>query len=134
MRILFLVAFWVLIVIDLSWATPSCPPGQTWNDCSGPQFGPGGCVPGCVGEPSVPPSPDLSGPGELCLPEGCQPVVYSWLGTMVVAGSRLPNGYSVLGWAGPCLDSYQQCPDIFNQAFTDLRLNALRANRAQRYE
>lgn len=128
----------VLSALLLSWGivayADSCPAGQEWNACDGPQFGGGGCIPGCVGEPTAPPSTDLSGPGELCLPEGCQPVSYSWLGTLVVAESRLPNGYAVLGWSGPCLELNQQCPDILNQAFADLRMNALRANRAQRYE
>jgi hypothetical protein len=110
----------------------SCPSGQTWNDCLGPQFGPGGCIPGCVGTPNNP--VNLSGPSELCILNQCKPVTYYWVGAKVVAESWLPNGYEVLGWSGPCLnENFAQCPDIFNQAFADLRMNALRANRAQNY-
>lgn len=75
------------------------------------------------------------GSSELCLPEGCQPVSYTWFGNLVVAESRLSNGYAVMGWSGPCLElTRSQCPDIANQAFADLLNAALRANRAQRYE
>lgn len=81
--------------------------------------------------PGVDCAPKPSGPSQLCLPSGCSPVTYSWYGTLAVAESTLPNHYPVLGWAGPCVGS---CPDIFNQAFTDLEMNAKRANRAQRYE
>lgn len=76
-------------------------------------------------------TPLPNGPAELCIREACQPVRYSWLGTMAVAESTLPNGYNVLGWAGPCAEASLNCPDILNQAFADLRTNALRANRAQ---
>lgn len=86
--------------------------------------GPGNCVP-----------TEPTGPAELCLPEGCQPVRYAWFGNLVVAESALPNGYAVMGWSGPCLElTRAQCPDIANQAFADLRTAALRAHRAQRYE
>ena len=72
------------------------------------------------------------GPPILCIRDHCQPVQYSWTGDLAIAESMLPNGYSVLGWAGPCLsEDRSQCQDIFNQAFADLRINALRANRAQ---
>lgn len=82
--------------------------------------GPGPCVPG--NEPT--------GPAELCLPDGCTPVVYSWHGDMVIAEGTLVNGYPVIGWAGPCGSS---CPNIFVQAFEDAKINALRAVRARRY-
>lgn len=109
-----------------------CPPGQTWNDCSGSQAGPGSCVTGCRGIIAEGAGP--FGPGELCIQNDCSPVTYFWIGAKAVAESRLPNGYEVLGWAGPCLnDDVTQCPDIFNQAFADLRNNALRVNRAQGY-
>lgn len=111
----------------------SCPAGQRWNDCSGPQFGPGGCIPGCVG--TALPTDGPFGPSELCIQDSCSPVTYTWFGNLVVAESTLPNGYEVMGWSGPCLETARaQCPDILNQAFSDLRMNALRANRAQRYE
>lgn len=83
--------------------------------------------PGCpTGEPAQP-----IGPTELCLPDGCQPVTYSEIGGFTLAGSFLSNGYPIIGWSGPCLS--ETCPDIRNQAFSDLEMNAKRANRAQRY-
>lgn len=85
-------------------------------------FGPGGCSP----------EPVIAGTAELCFPEGCQPVQYSRRGQFMLAESTLPNGYAVLGWAGPCMDT--DCPDLLYQAAADLELNAKRANRAQRYE
>lgn len=122
----------LLLVMSVNSRADSCPVGQTWDDCSGPQFGGGGCIPGCAGVPSEPVIPNEPvGPNELCLPD-CQPVTYAWLGNIVIAQSRLSNGYSVLGWSGPCFDP--SCPDIMNQAWNDLRMNAVRANRAQRYE
>ena len=121
--------FGLLFAPALSFAQ-ACPPGQMWNDCSGPQVGPGGCTPGCRGEVSSGPI----GPTQLCIQDTCKPVTYSWIGARAVAESWLPNGYEVLGWAGPCLhEDVAQCPDIFNQAFADLRNNALRANRAQSF-
>lgn len=89
-----------------------------------PCFGPGGCQS----------TPELTGPAELCLPDGCQPIQYSWTGDIVVAESQLVNGYSILGWAGPCVhEDHAQCPNIFEQAFQDLQINALRTNRAQSF-
>lgn len=85
-------------------------------------FGPGGCVPE---------SPALLGPAELCIID-CKPVQYTQFGLFALATSTLANGYSVLGWAGPCqLDNLSLCPDIYNQAFEDLYIAAQRANRAQ---
>lgn len=85
-------------------------------------FGPGGCVPE---------SPALLGPAELCIID-CKPVIYTQFGLFALATSSLGNGYSVLGWAGPCqLDNLSLCPDIYNQAFQDLYITAQRANRAQ---
>jgi len=85
-------------------------------------FGPGGCVPE---------SPDPIGPAELCILD-CKPVQYTQFGLFALATSTLANGYSVLGWAGPCqLDNLSLCPDIYNQAFADLYIAAQRANRAQ---
>lgn len=75
-----------------------------------------------------PPAP--VGPSEVCV-EVCTPVSYSWVGTIAVAETTLPGGYQVVGWAGPCING--NCPDIFNQAHSDLRLNALRVNRAKRF-
>jgi hypothetical protein len=66
----------------------------------------------------------------LCLPEGCNPVAYYEYGRFTVAESVLPNNYPVMGWSGPC---FGECPDVRNQAFTDLEMNAKRANRAQRF-
>lgn len=87
-----------------------------------PCFGPGGC--GVV-------DPNPTGPVFLCIPAGCNVVTYRNVDGFVIAVSQLPNGYPVIGWSGACLDT--DCPDIYNQAFADLELNAKRANRAQRY-
>jgi hypothetical protein len=113
----------------------SCPVGQYYDDCNHTSAGPAPCVPGCK---AIADSPDEGngpfGPGELCIKDACSPVTYFWVGAKAVASSWLPNGYEVLGWAGPCLnEDVSKCPDIFNQAFADLRTNALRANRAQGY-
>lgn len=79
--------------------------------------GPSGCSP-------------PTGPNELCLREHCSPVIYSPLGGIIIAESNV-DGYSVIGWAGPCLkSSFAECPDILNQAFSDLEINAFRALRA----
>lgn len=126
MKAVFTVA--LLLTTSMSFAA-NCPDGQIWKSCSGTSPGPGPCIPGCVSGGELP-----IGPVELCLPEGCQPIRYSWLGNIVIAESQLTNGYSVLGWAGPCLNVDRlQCPDIMNQAAADLRTNALRSNRAQSF-
>jgi len=91
--------------------------------CAGPAFP-------CADPPPTQPT----GPADLCLPDGCTLVSYSWSGDFAVAQSALPNGYPVAGIIGPCLNpDRSQCPDIFNQAFAAMRVNALQANRAQRY-
>jgi len=90
-------------------------------------FGPGGCQPN-------PPPIEPTGPAELCLPDGCMPIGYQWSGDYAVAHSQLPNGYPVMGMAGPCFSvNRADCPDIFNQAAAMLKPRALEANRAQRY-
>ncbi len=61
----------------------------------------------------------------------CTPISYDWQGDMAIASTVLSSGYPVIGWAGPCRSADRQCPDILNQAADDLRVNALRANRAQ---
>ena len=92
-----------------------------------PCFGPAGCI--ADPTPVVP-----TGPAQLCIAGVCAPVVYGWKGDIATAESTAPSGYQVIGWAGPCgYSDRSQCPDIFNQAFADLRLNALKAHRAQRY-
>lgn len=73
---------------------------------------------------------ESAGPAELCFPTGCRPVVYTTLAGFVIAESALPNGYSILGWSGPCLDA--TCPEQAIQAYEDLWINARRAARAQR--
>jgi hypothetical protein len=67
---------------------------------------------------------------QLCFAT-CQPVTFTNHGQFLLATSQLPNGYPVIGWSGPC---FGDCPDLKNQAFADLELNAKRVNRAQRYE
>lgn len=99
--------------------------------CAGPA--PCDYVPGpCFGPACVPVEPvEPTGPAELCLPEGCSPVTYRWLDRFMTATSFLPNGYPVIGWSGAC--DAEVCPDIKNQAFSNLEWNAKVANRAQRY-
>lgn len=81
--------------------------------------GPGPCVPT---EPVI--------PTELCIRDVCTPINYNQLDKIVIANSNI-NGYAIIGWAGPCLkETIQQCPDIFNQAVSDLYINATRALRA----
>ena len=125
----------LLFAPALAVAQPSCPVGQYYQDCSGTSAGPALCVPGCKAIADSPVVEDGPfGPGELCLKDACSPVTYFWVGAKAVAESRLLNGYEVMGWAGPCLnEDVAQCPDIFNQAFADLRTNALRSNRAQNF-
>lgn len=82
--------------------------------------GPGGCIP-----------TEPTGPSELCFREVCVPVTYSQFGANLIIAESTVAGYPVIGWAGPCLkQSLSECPDILNQAFEDLRINALRALRA----
>ena len=108
-----------------------CPVGQVWDDCKHTSVGPGTCIPGCIADPTpvVP-----TGPAQLCIAGVCAPVVYGWKGDIATAESTAPSGYQVIGWAGPCgYSDRSQCPDIFNQAFADMRLNALKAHRAQNF-
>ena len=129
MRVLLLIG---LLVSSLAFAQ-SCPEGQIFNSCDGPQFGPGPCTPGCVAVGVHPVITDPVGPAELCVTE-CRSVTYRWIGDLVVAESALANGYQVLGWSGPCNSADRgECPDILNQAFADLTMNAKRANRAQKF-
>jgi hypothetical protein len=119
----------LLLIPALSFAQNVCPEGQRYESCQGTSAGPAPCVPGCVAIPGYEPTP---GPSLLCIRNECQSVRYSWTGDLAVAESQLANGYSVLGWAGPCVYSDRsQCPDIWNQAFQDLQINALRSHRAQ---
>lgn len=115
---------------------PAPSPKCRWETCEGPQVGPGPCVPGwvCPVKPPVtPPAP--IGPPQLCLgASGCFPVLYRADGGFLIAESVLPNGYRVMGWAGPCGGPISSCPDIGNQAHSDLRMNALRIHRGLRFE
>jgi len=122
----------LLVLFSASAFAQSCPEGQVFNACDGPQFGGGGCIPGCFDVVAPPVVTDPVAPGELCVPDSCQSVSYAWIGNLVIAVSQLSGGYAVLGWSGPCLaGSHDECPDIMNQAFADLTMNAKRANRAQ---
>jgi hypothetical protein len=118
----------LLLLPALSFAQ-ACPEGQKYDACQGTRPGPAICTPGCVPISNDEPT---AGPSLLCIRDECQLVRYSWTGDLAIAESQLANGYSVLGWAGPCVHADRsQCPDIFNQAFQDLKTNALRSNRAQ---
>lgn len=88
----------------------------------------------CAGPAPCPPDAGPTGPAELCLPDGCTPVEYTWHGDFALAEGTLVNGYRIFGWAGPCdWPDHTRCPNIFNQAYSDMSLYALRAYRAQRY-
>jgi hypothetical protein len=119
-----------LILCSLAFGGESCPTGQVYDDCNRTMTGV--CTPGCV--PVASPSPDVTGPtgpDALCVSAYCHPVAYTWAGDFALAQSALGNGYPLLGSAGPCFtEDRSLCPDIFNQAFNDLRLKSLQANRA----
>jgi hypothetical protein len=117
------------------WVCPIIPPGCRWETCEGPQIGGSGpCSPGIVCPNPILVPEDAIGPAEMCLGDaGCFPVRYSVNGLFVIAESPLPNGYPVMGWSGPCFGALSTCPDAGKQAFTDLRLNALRINRGLRF-
>lgn len=106
----------------------------------------------CVGPDSRfcgDPIPKINGPKELCLNKelGCAPVFYSiieWSSTsgsvfgptpqtpwFAVAVSHV-SGYPVIGVAGPCMSNWQ-CPAIYEQAYDDMRLRSLIAQRALRW-
>ena len=135
MRVLFLkTALFISAAALLSWgivAHAECPAGTYWESWA---FGPAACSPYCAPIPGYNDGTKPA-PSELCTHEGCQPVQYSWLGNLVIAESRLSNGYPVMGWAGPCQElSHDLCPYIYVRAFNDLSTNAERAQRAQRHE
>jgi len=110
-------------------------PDCEWNDCSGPQVGPGPCTPGWVC-PVVPPAPPALpvAPMEVCYGDDvCKPVRYRHDGGFMIAETVTPNGYRVMGWSGPCAGPLVTCPDIARQAWADLEINALRINRGLRH-
>jgi len=110
-----------------------CPEGFRYNDCEGPQFGPGPCTPGCYEIPGYTWEPV---PAEqvyfLTFPTGRAPVRFTTLGQFVIAESALPSGYPVMGFSGPCL--HPPCPEIREQAYQSLFWNARQANRAARFQ
>jgi hypothetical protein len=122
------------LLFPLAAAASFCPDGFRYNDCTGPQFGPGPCTPGCYEifnyTPAPPPPPAAS--RQLCFPSGCAPVRFTWLAKFVIAESVLPSGYPVMGWSGPCLTP--TCPEIEEQAYQNLWWNARQANRAARLQ
>ena len=119
-------------------AEESPEPGCEWEDCQGTSVGPAPCVPRWICPVSPPATPETPvGPSVMCLgPAGCFPVTYKEIdGGFVIAESVIPAGYPVIGWAGPCFfERGETCPDLGNQAFSDLRMNALRIHRGLRYE
>lgn len=95
-------------------------------------------------------------PNEVCFPEGCVNVVYEVSAPLgdnnlfVKAYAFIPgtevettcagpdpaacfDRFSTMGWSGPCKDSVNNCPDIYNQAYADLVTNMKRANRAIKF-
>jgi hypothetical protein len=127
-----LLAMAVFAPLAYSQPAPDC----TWNDCSGTQVGPGPCTHGWVCPLIPPPSaPPIARPLELCLgAAGCVPVSYRLDGAFVIAESALPNGYPVMGFAGPFFGSVEESPGIWENAFQRLVVEARAANRAQRFE
>lgn len=120
MKKLLSVAVSILFATVATVAMAECVDG-VWR---GPWAGPSPVPPSC--EEPIP--EDLS---VLCFPEACNEVEYGWTGAFRIAKSKLPNGYEVLGWSGPCYSG--ACPEIDTQAYSDLWWNARQANRAQRY-
>ena len=112
-------------------AASFCPDGFRYNDCEGPQFGPGPCTPGCYEIPGYTPVPPVAEARELCFPSGCAPVRFTWFSRFVIAESSLPSGYPMIGWSGPCLTP--KCPEIEEQAYQNLFWNARQAHRAARF-
>jgi hypothetical protein len=90
-------------------------------------FGPGGCQ----DEVYVGPVPPVAEARQLCFPESCAPVRFTWFSKFVIAESALPSGYPVLGWSGPCLTP--PCSEIEEQAYQNLWSNARQAHRAARF-
>jgi len=106
----------------------SCPTGQYYEDCDGPQAGPGPCVVGCRPVGGFVPPPAV-GVEQLCFPAGCRNVVFTWVNRFLVAESTLPCGYPVMAFAGPCLTP--PCPVLKEVAMDGLKWNAKQANRAR---
>lgn len=97
------------------------------------------CIPSGFGpnpNSCIDPAPQvpLDRPTDMCFPDGCRPIVYAESGRFVVAKSELPNGFEVLGYAGPChVADLMQCPAIYRQAAERMRVDAEQQNRAQGY-
>jgi hypothetical protein len=100
-----------------------------------------GCIDGVwegtwAGPSPEPPSCDVfvepdTADNELCFPEGCSAISYSWDGALRSAKSTMPNGYQVFGWSGPCLTG--DCPEIDKQAYSSLFWNSRQLYRYGRY-
>ena len=95
-------------------------------------FGPGP-LPGDNDLPLVPYPPPTGAPSEICYPSGCIPVRYLAVGDMLIAFSKLGNGYESIGWSGPCVGGVVNCPSLGRQAFNDLWVNLVNATRAQSF-
>ncbi len=98
-----------------------------YAECVNNGFGPG---PTC----DPPPVSVIDRPSDMCFPDGCRPITYTVNGLFVIAQSELPNGFQVLGYAGPCHSfGLTQCPAIYRQAAERMRVDAEQQNRAQGY-
>ena len=95
-------------------------------------FGPGP-APGDGDIPAVPLPPPTGAPSEICYGAICQPVQYLAVGQMMIAVSRMSNGFEVIGWSGPCEGPVEGCPSMARQAFNDLWVNIVSATRAQNF-
>jgi len=113
----------------------TCPAGFYYETCEGTQVGPGPCVPGCKPIldyiPPIDPGPSSEAPTELCFPAGCSVIQYIPFHRFIIAESKLPNGYPMIGFSGPCMKA--NCPEMALQAYYNLFWNARQANRANRY-
>lgn len=127
----FVLSTFVLTAATSAVFAGECVDGQWAGTYPGPSPNP----PDCPNTPVNPPLPEEpTGPVRLCIDGWCESVIYEWYKDFALATWTNPTGYPIMGWAGPCLEAQtSSCPDIFNQAFLDLRLNALRVHRGIRY-
>jgi hypothetical protein len=89
---------------------------QDWRECEPPETG----------------APELLCFKDVTGFEVCSIVRYVAVGNIMLAVSKTLDGYEVLGWSGPCdQPSTDGCPSIKRQAFNDLRVNLINAQRAQ---